>query len=350
MTDTDPWVPDVLGGDWVARTLPLLPDAEGEVVATLVTRRATLDGAVRPAPHAVPSAPRTAVLYLHGFIDYFFQTHLAAQFADHGIDFFAIDLHGYGRSLLAHQTPNFCMDLREYGEELAAATRVVRDELGYDRFILMGHSTGGLLAALWAHSATGRATVDALVLNSPFLDLNRPFFDRVIGTALLDVVGGRARYVVVQHTPSEYSRSLHRETGGEWEYDRRLKPPEGFAVLAGWLRAIRSAQARLARGLDIECPVLVCASTRSGANRASNPDLRRMDVILDVDQIVARAPALGPDVTVVQIDGGIHDLALSPEPARSAYFAAVFDWLAQLPETPVPGPAQADEVSRPAAG
>lgn len=328
MTDAVVWTPDVLGQDWVARTLPLRPNVEGVVVATLVTRRTTLDCAPAHVADRTASVPsRTAVLYVHGFVDYFFQTHLADQFADHGIDFFAIDLHGYGRSLLPHQTPNFCMDLREYGEELAAATHIVRDELGYDRFVLMGHSTGGLISALWAHSATGRATVDALVLNSPFLDLNRPFFDRVIGTAVLDVVGGRARYVVVQHSPSEYSRSLHREAGGEWEYDRRLKPPEGFAVLAGWLRAIRAGQARLARGLDLDCPVLVCASARSGANRADNPDLHSTDVILDVEQIVARAPALGDDVTVVQIDGGIHDLSLSPEPARSAFFTAVFGWL-----------------------
>ena len=331
-TETTSWVPDVLGGDWVARTVPLRPDVEGEVVATLITRRATL-------AHAAEGADGPAVLYVHGFVDYFFQTHLADQFADHGIDFFAIDLHGYGRSLLPHQTPNFCMDLREYGDELAAATRVIRTELGHDQLIIMGHSTGGLLAALWAHSATGRATVDALVLNSPFLDLNRPFVDRVIGTALLDVVGGRARYVVVQHAPSEYSRSLHRESGGEWDYDRRLKPPDGFAVLTGWLRAIRAGQARLARGLDLDCPVLVCASTRSGPNRAGNADLHRVDVILDVDQIVARAPALGTDVTVAQIDGGIHDLSLSAEPARSEYFAVVFDWLAQhgLVREPVAG-------------
>ena len=325
MVTSDPWLPDVLGGDWVARRIPLPPDDDGDVVSTLITRRATLDSCSSRRVGSEPSRP--AVLYIHGFVDYFFQTHLAAQFADHDVDFFAIDLHGHGRSLLDHQTPNFCTDLREYGDELAAATRVLREELGYQRLILMGHSTGGLLAALWAHSATGRSTVDALVLNSPFLDLNRPFFDRVVGTALLDVVGGRARYVVVRHAPSEYSRSLHRESGGEWEYDRRLKPPEGFAVLTGWLRAIRSAQARLARGLDLDCPVLVCASTRSGPNRVDNPDLHNVDVILDVEQIVARAPALGADVTVVQIQGGIHDLALSAEPARSAYFAAVFGWL-----------------------
>ena len=64
-------------------------------MATLVRRRA--------------DAPtRRAVLYLHGFVDYFFQTHLAEFFTDRGFDFYALDLRKYGRSLLPHQTPNFC--------------------------------------------------------------------------------------------------------------------------------------------------------------------------------------------------------------------------------------------------
>ncbi|MEP7763565.1 alpha/beta hydrolase [Sanguibacter sp. 25GB23B1] len=327
-----PWAPDVLGDDWVARTLPLQPNTEGEVVATLVARAAVV---ADDAPRA-PRTGRTAVLYIHGFADYFFQTHLAREWEERGIDFFAIDLHGYGRSLLEHQTPNFCTDLREYGEELAAATAVIRDELGYGRLLINGHSTGGLVAALWAHSATGRETVDGLVLNSPWLDLNRPWFDRVIGTAVLDVVGRRARYVVVQHGPSEYSRSLRAASGGEWDIDERYKPVDGTAVLTGWLRAIRAGQARLAAGLDVRCPVLVCCSTESGVNRADNPDLSRVDVVLDVRHIVARAPAIGPDVSVVQIEDGIHDLALSPEPARTAYFTAVFEWVTIHLDVPAP--------------
>ena len=52
---------DVLGAPYTARTLPLRPDDEGEVVATLVSRR------------AAPPTNR-AVLHVHGFADYFFQT------------------------------------------------------------------------------------------------------------------------------------------------------------------------------------------------------------------------------------------------------------------------------------
>ena len=48
------WRTDVLGDGWQARTLPLRPDARGEVVATLVRRDPA--GETR----------RRAVLYLHG--------------------------------------------------------------------------------------------------------------------------------------------------------------------------------------------------------------------------------------------------------------------------------------------
>ena len=60
------------------------------------------------------------------------------------------------------------------------------------------------------------------------------------------------------------------------------------------------------------------------------------DVILDVRDMVARAPKLGPDVRLVRISGGAHDLSLSPEPARTRYIAAVLGWLDERVRTSSP--------------
>ena len=46
-----------------------------------------------------------AVLYLHGWNDYFFQTHLADVLRRAGFDFYALDLRRYGRSLRLGQLP-----------------------------------------------------------------------------------------------------------------------------------------------------------------------------------------------------------------------------------------------------
>ncbi|HEY8717190.1 alpha/beta hydrolase, partial [Pengzhenrongella sp.] len=268
-----------------------------------------------------------AVLYVHGFNDYFFQTHLAEQWLAHGYDFYALDLRKCGRSLRAWQTPHYCTDLTEYSAELTRAAHLIRGELGHRRLVVMGHSTGGLMASLWAHSQRRASVVDALVLNSPWFDLNAGWFHRVVTTRLLDAVGPLDPKRIVVTGLSAYSHHLHVSNGGRWDYDLALKPPEGFPVRAGWLRAIRRGQARLATGLDIAAPILVCMAEESGPNTLANRDLDRQDTILDVRQIAARAPRLGRDVTLVRIPDGIHDLALSAPTPREAYFKAVFTWL-----------------------
>jgi alpha-beta hydrolase superfamily lysophospholipase len=322
------WTTDPLGDDWQQRTLHLGTDAEGPVVATLVRRDPARRSPGPDGTRAATGPPRPAVLYLHGFNDYFFQTHLADRLEDAGLAFYALDLRKCGRSLRSWQTPHYCTDLREYIPELDEASRILRAELGHDRLVLLGHSTGGLLASLWAHRVRDDAVVDAVVLNSPWFDLNAPWFRRVVSARMVDALGPLRPQRVVSRGSGTYSRRLHVSNGGRWHYDLALKAATGIPARAGWLRAIRRGHARLARGLDIRVPVLVCTAATSGPGREDNPDLDRQDTVLDVAHIAARAPRLGPDVTLVRIEDGIHDLSLSDEPARTAFFDAVLGWLA----------------------
>jgi alpha-beta hydrolase superfamily lysophospholipase len=311
----DDAIPDVLGGDWVQRTLHLRPDAQGDAVATLVHRRDA--GADRTRP---------AVLYVHGFVDYFFQTHVAEALADRGYDLYALDLRDYGRSIRPGREPNHTTDLATYAEELDAAVRLVRAE--HDRVVLLGHSTGGLVAALWAHHRRARGLVDAVVLNSPWLDVRGTWLERtVLSWLLLHVVGRVAPRLVVAHVGADYGEALHAGTGGEWAYDLAWKPHEGFPVRAGFVRAIRRGHVAVARGLDVDVPVLVLASDASGPDDRWHDGLLTTDSVLDVADMRRLAPRLGPDVTYEEVAGGAHDLALSPLPARTRYLDAVTAWL-----------------------
>ena len=72
---------------------------------------------------ASPTASATrAVLLVHGFTDYFFNTELADHFAARGFAFYALDLHKCGRSWREGQTPHFTTDLARYDTELERAT------------------------------------------------------------------------------------------------------------------------------------------------------------------------------------------------------------------------------------
>jgi alpha-beta hydrolase superfamily lysophospholipase len=311
-------VVDVLGERWVARTLRLRDDAEAKrsgvpPVATLVHRAASPD---RPRH-------RRAVLYLHGFVDYFFHPHVAEALEAAGWELYALDLRDYGRSIREGRRANHVTELATYAEEIDAAVALLRAE--HDEVALLGHSTGGLVAALWADARPGR--VDAVVLNSPWLDLRGNWFERTVLTRVLGPVGRLAPNVVVGRTAPHYGRALHRDTGGEWTYDLAWKPHEGFPARASFARTILQGHARVARGLHIEAPVLVLTSDASGPDDREHDALISTDSVLEVAHMAARAPLLGDDVTLVVVPGGAHDLALSPAPARERYLEEVVGFL-----------------------
>ncbi|MBX6767942.1 MAG: alpha/beta hydrolase, partial [Actinomadura rubrobrunea] len=308
--------PDVLGPEYEAIELPMGRDAEGEVVATLVRRRGE-----RPR--------RRAVLYVHGFIDYFFQRHLADFYLAQGFDFYALDLRKYGRSLRPHQTPNFVRSLTEHFPEIDAAVRIIRDEDGHEVLLLNGHSTGGLIAALWADRVRGKGLVDALFLNSPFLDINEPLPLRKLGAGIARALAARFPKATLPAGVTDlYPRTIHADHDGEWDFDLAWKPIEGFPVRAGWLAAVRRGQRRVHRGLDIDVPVLVMTSARSVRPKPGAPDLAGADIVLDVEHMARWAPRLGRHVTLVRIDGAVHDVVLSAEPVRDRVFAELARWLA----------------------
>lgn len=388
MTETAPAEPapnavvttDILGEPWVARRIDVRLDEDAAPAAdhaVLVHQRDAGPASPAPAGDAGDTAPHPrharAVLYLHGRNDYFFQTHLADAFLDAGYEFYALDLRACGRAGAGHPSPHDVRDLRVHDEEIAEALRIIREEHGHDDVVLNGHSTGGLQAVVWASDHPG--TVAAVTLNSPWLQLNSSGLMQSYGSAYVDVLARRSPERIIEN-PAEvrarkrarlaveasdagtgagdaepaasavapptstpvaasgpveedlYVRVLHQRWGGEWDWDLRFKPSPSFPVRAGFLAGIRRLQREVRHGLDIGVPVLVCCSTTSGSHEISPEEARHTDVVLSVDDIVERAGYLGPDVTLRQIPGGVHDLSLSPSPAREEYLATVTGWLA----------------------
>ncbi|MDO5736585.1 MAG: alpha/beta hydrolase [Propionibacteriaceae bacterium] len=311
------WSPDPLLEGFECTTIEL-PDAsvyagepEGSLCATLVRRN--------------PPTSRRAMLYIHGWNDYFFQTHLADEMAALGYDFHALDLRRYGRSLRQGQLAGFVTDLSAYHVEIEEALRIIRAE-DHDQVALMGHSTGGLVAALWAAENPGAAS--ALVLNSPWLELQGYPSVRPALLAMFSAVRSLTPTAVLSLSENGfYRRSISATEDGEWNYNLNLKGDKAFSIRVGWLAAIMKGHSKVSAGLSIEAPVAVLISDRSDFRRKWSEELRTADIVLDVETLASRAADLGNLVTLVRIKGGMHDLALSDEPARSHYFAELRRWL-----------------------
>ena len=326
MTAVQPeWADDVLAG-YQQATLPLGadPDGEGELFATLVR---TAD--------STPSS--LVVLAVHGYTDYFFNTELADHFAARGWRFYGLDSHRCGRSWREGQTPHFTTDLARYDRELEWAMAVIAAENPSARVLVCGHSTGGLVVALWLDRVRQRGATEAmgitgLVLNSPFLDLNGPAILRtkVTSTAIGAVSKVRKTRVLRGSGTGGYGLTLHREYHGEFDYNLRWKPLGGFPVTVGWIHAIRRGQARLHRGLDVGVPNLVLRSDHSVAETAETDTLQRGDAVLDVAHIARWAGCLGNRTTSVPVKDAKHDVFLSLAEPRAAAYRELDRWLSTL--------------------
>lgn len=332
MTD---WTEDLLSGPYQQREIPLGkdPDGEGTITATLVRHREVAEA----------GTATQAVIHVHGFTDYFFQEQLADFFVERDIAFYALDLRKCGRSLRPGHTPHYVSDLALYDAELEEAVRLVHEDLPDASIMVMGHSTGGLVLTLWLDRINQRPGgvaalgVNALVLNSPWFDLQGDAMLRTVGT---QVARGIAKILPKKVMPvglsDAYGLSMHVSTGGEWEYDLDLKPLDGFPVTFGWLNAVRRGHAALHHGLNVGVPSLVLRSNRSHFSRTREPRTDIADSVLNVRQIAQWAGCVGGAVTSLPIQDAKHDVFLSfAEPRREAY-EILGDWMHRTLHDSVP--------------
>ena len=157
------------------------------------------------------------------------------------------------------------------------------------------------------------------MLNSPWLDLAGSLAMRTVGTAAVKRLGRMQPYRIIPRTVTPlYVEGMHRDFRGEWEFDLAWKPASSFPVRAGWIAAVRRAHAALHAGIDVGAPVLVLRSARSSVPRGvGRPDSEHGHPVLDVRHMARWANCLGRHVTTCSIEGAMHDVTASREPASN---------------------------------
>ena len=314
------WAGDLLGEGYEQYMVELGtdPDGEGEIAAAVIRRKPRAEEVVRGA-----------VLYVHGFSDYFFQTEMADFFAARGFAFYALDLHKCGRARRPGQTAHYASDLRQYDADLDGALALIAEDHPGLPVTFVAHSTGGLIAPLYLNRkrrAGAVLPVAGVVLNSPWFDLQGKPVLRGPGTWLLRGLSKASPFRTFKLPPSIYGQTLHISGGGEWDFDVVMKPLNGFPVTAGWMNAVRRGHAELHRGLDIGVPSLILRSDKS-VFTAADGDPNRGDGVLDVQHIARWSGCLGGETTVVPIEDARHDIVLSVPEVRAKAYEVIDSWL-----------------------
>ncbi|AGP30975.1 alpha/beta hydrolase [Corynebacterium terpenotabidum] len=339
--------PDLLGDGYTRTTIELGSDPDHEtpgapVVCTLVRH---LPAGVDDADFAA----RPAMLLVHGMTDFFFQTHVAEHFHALGYAVYGIDLRKCGRSHRPGQTWHHVTSQSIYDEDLTVALSLLA--AGHGSVVPVGHSTGGLDVTMWIarlHAATRRgdaargalyATVDAVVLNSPWLGLQ---FDAFTNIVIRHVFPQVAKIVPKWHVPGginpTYGRTIHVEEHGEWDFDRTFKPLLPRPKQISWLVGVSREIDKLHSGFwSTGVPtLLLCSDADSPGRSVRGPDGSEVpepeafitDTILRPSQMRDAAHLVDPDCTVVTLPGAMHDVFLSRAEVRDAAFAAVDEFLA----------------------
>ena len=313
--NSESWSEDYLGSEWEKKHLLLKKDFDGTPVATLIRKR-------------VSENSKRAVLYIHGYSDYFYQTSLADSLEEKGFRFTALDLRRYGRSKLPGQVWYDLRDISDYYEEIDLAIEDIHKEYPEAEITLMAHSTGGLTASLYAAEKGDSVKISSLILNSPFFDMNVGGINERIGIPLISLMGSVFPRMVVNRSVSPVNcMSLHQDYFGEWQFDTIMKPIKSPMVTAAWIRAVYLAQKRLQKGITIKVPVLVMASSASTRGQIFEEIHKKSDTVLDVAEIVEFSSKISGPVKLSIVEDGLHDLVLSGSTSRAKAYREIFSFL-----------------------
>lgn len=307
------WMPDYLGDNYEYSYIEQPDDYSGEIRSTVVR---SYVGAER------------AVVYLHGYNDYFFQAEMGKLFNDSAYNFYAVDLRKYGRSILDNQQMFQVYDLDEYFADIDSVLSVTVAD-GNSELVLMGHSTGGLTLPYYLAKGRGKEyPIVGLILNSPFLDMNLNWFMEGVLLPMVNWYSYLSKETKIPQSMSMvYAETLLKEYHGEWSYNNDWKLKVSPDVTSGWLSAIYRAQRYLQKGVNIDIPILLAYSSKSANPKQWSELCNRADIVLDVKDIVKYGAKLGDDITNLEVKDGIHDLALSRKDVRDSFFREIFIWL-----------------------
>lgn len=286
------------------------------------------------SPRAVSpiSSPRGIILYVHGYNDYFFQEELAEKSDSAGFAFFAIDLHYNGRSYREGDPRSDMRSVKEYYAELDAAVALSKKIAGNSissnlPFVIIAHSNGGLITPNYLNERNSEDFA-AFVLNSPFLDYKNSWFVRNVAFPVLsDVALLMPDAPAPKQESSKYNTSLLKTERGEWEFNTELKSAEWPQQYFGFLRATTRGIKWIHNGMQIKSPILMMRSGCTVNNVKWDEDYMRCDCLLDVDLLEKWAPKLGPDVTTVTVEDGMHDVFLSRKDVRDYAYRTMFEFL-----------------------
>ncbi len=266
---------------------------------------------------------KKAVLSIHGFASFFTNEEMAKRYLEKGYNFYALDLRNYGRSITDEEKRFYIEDMRTYFEEIDLALEYVAER--NEKIVLSGFSMGGLISSIYLKEGFNSHLVEKLFLHSPLFRFRTNLISKIPFGSFLMNVGKRFSHWKININVDRY-RSFLERFDSKGRYKQFFLKNKRIPIHLNWFKTMSNNIEKLENGLDLKIPILVMSSTKT-YNFEEGVTISESDLVLDVNDIKERAPLLGDNVLMEQIEGGAHDLFLSGEEAKESAYKILFDWL-----------------------
>ena len=245
-------------------------------------------------------------VYIPGNNDYFYNAEMARALKRQGYNFYAISFphFGFASNVRDPEYSNF----NDIGA-LFQYIDIVVQHYNLDKIdILFGHSTGGLIATMYAeHKNKRSAFVGRLVLSSPFFDwygdpnsffLSEWFAVNVV--APLGLIFPRVNVKMSKGAPNLTSRCEFNERN----FNPNYKSLTEIHTYPEWVRAVTVAQQRVQGGqVDVRCRADIFHSDKSVFWEYTET----ADNVLDVNDIKKYGAMISSNVAFHEIENSTHN-------------------------------------------
>eukprot|EP00747_Dinoflagellata_sp_TGD_P201146 gnl/TRDRNA2_/TRDRNA2_74616_c0_seq1.p1 gnl/TRDRNA2_/TRDRNA2_74616_c0~~gnl/TRDRNA2_/TRDRNA2_74616_c0_seq1.p1 ORF type:complete len:380 (+),score=70.74 gnl/TRDRNA2_/TRDRNA2_74616_c0_seq1:166-1140(+) len=252
------------------------------------------------------------VIWFPGRNDMFAHPHAGTHFLDNGFDLYIIEHRRLGRANLGCSAEDFRLvthttDFRNYLEEFDQAFDFVVSQKEYAKVVLYAHSTGGLEASLFLREGKLKDRIDAIVLNSPFLDWGEGGFAEMILDAMddylmpiMNFLQGKEQAALMdmpgtgKKAVSLYGTRIYLQYPS---IDLRCRNNINCKITAGWVAAASAMHDEVIEMTPTDVPTLLLYTDG--------------DVVLEGKEIADRAKYISTQLTTKFFPHCRHDMLLN---------------------------------------
>jgi len=251
-----------------------------------------------------------AFIWIHGYNDYYFHFHVGEKLLENEYDVYAITLRNYGKIAKDRRYIHYVKNWDSYFEDINTSLEWIIKNKKHKKFVLYGHSTGGLISTIYMNNGKYNNIFDGLILNSPFFDFNDTDINEFIIKYIFYYIPLISPTFVAKSGSNKVSNNGYGKTILQrYYFNQNYKLTYPSHIFGTFLQNATYYQNKIKTNkINISKPILVLYSEQSGIQCNDNTDC-----ILDINEIEKYSKLIGNNVKLQSIHGAIHDILLSKD-------------------------------------